>query len=223
VPPFTGNAATAWGLRQESSALAQFEALAAGVVEVHRCAFRVLEGEDAQGRPLNWIGASPDGIMLPAGSHEAKLVKSGGGAERGGGAMAVRRARWGWNWGAELSAEPLDSSEIEVEEAAALEATFIMLGEGSGASTALSESSQSSSVWPPAHGAQVDSTVRWPHVERHAQGRGLLEIKCPYSLCASSPCASLAYCLRLHSLRSTAGIDRHPARGLSDLQNDIRG
>ena len=32
--------------------------------------------------------------------------------------------------------------------------------------------------------------LQWPHLERHEQGRGLLEIKCPFKLCAT-PCLPL--------------------------------
>lgn len=75
-PPFKGNTATSWGCSNERLALAQFQHLSRGLFDVHQCGFRVLDGIDKQGRPLSWIGASPDGLLLPANSSNAQISQS---------------------------------------------------------------------------------------------------------------------------------------------------
>ncbi len=55
--PFKGNAATAWGTRQEDAALERYSGITGHAVEA--CRFRVLRDDDVHG----WLGASPDGLI----------------------------------------------------------------------------------------------------------------------------------------------------------------
>jgi hypothetical protein len=110
--PFTGNNATSWGEHNEATALLEFQRATHTVLQVRKCAFDVLPGNDAAGRTLSWVGASPDAVLLPE-----------EGSDR------------------------------------AMNAGASVLG-------ALAEGHS------------------WPHLERHSTSRGILEIKCPHSLCA---------------------------------------
>lgn len=65
---FKGNEATQWGTSHEDSAASLFHRYIDGHAEMNNCAFDVLRTADTRGRSLEWIGASPDGILMPAGS-----------------------------------------------------------------------------------------------------------------------------------------------------------
>lgn len=68
APPFTGNAATKWGVENEQVALEYYERLTGN--SVAHCAFDVCRGTDSGARSLEWLGASPDGlIMAPSSAH----------------------------------------------------------------------------------------------------------------------------------------------------------
>lgn len=196
-PPFKGNSATRWGTKHEATALAQFRAWADGVFAVHQCSFGVLEGSDARGRPLSWIGASPDGVLLPAqtaeSSAEAEAAESAGavsaacdGAHAEKSSQAVQR----WQWARQqlhhvAQAEPasevgdavarlrLDSTEPAASLAAhaASPAARPLVAEDDTAQRAGST-------------ARVPASHQWPHLQRFPEGKGILEIKCPFRLCA---------------------------------------
>lgn len=68
---FKGNRATDWGTLHESTAASLFHDFIRGHVEMNGCAFDVLRGCDRHGRSLEWIGASPDGLLMP--------IRDGGG------------------------------------------------------------------------------------------------------------------------------------------------
>lgn len=63
---FKGNKATQWGTSHEESAASLFHRFIDGHAEMHSCAFDVLRSPDKCGRSLEWIGASPDGLLMPA-------------------------------------------------------------------------------------------------------------------------------------------------------------
>lgn len=190
APPFIGNAATRWGTKKEATALNQFRAWADGVFAVHQCSFDVLRGIDAQGRPLSWIGGSPDGILLPAqrrseaGSPQQtdgalKPVAGEGDAPLPAAVKATQR----WQWGHQQlqhAAEP----RAELHDALSrLRVDSSVPAERSAYATLQVES-------PPAStgrdGQQQESpSCEWPHLRRFSAGRGILEIKCPHSLCAA--------------------------------------
>jgi hypothetical protein len=69
APPQPGSAAMSWGSQKEDTALAAFHSIARGVVRVRHCAFDVLQRRDAEGSPMHWIGASPDGVLEPVGAN----------------------------------------------------------------------------------------------------------------------------------------------------------
>lgn len=73
---FKGNRATQWGTQHESSAASLFHSFVDGHADMHTVAFDVLRGTDGHGRSLDWIGASPDGLLMPCGKTQGILIET---------------------------------------------------------------------------------------------------------------------------------------------------
>ena len=147
-------------------ALAKFIAAAAGVVDVHRCAFEVLQQRDAAGRSLSWIGASPDGLLAPAGTP---FGASSGTIAAGTSQPAAAQPGAGTSLSSGAAASSRAHSTTVVSDVVA-DAT---------AELAAGVSELRLAAAPP-------DPAQWPHLQRFANGKGLLEIKCPHSMCAQA-------------------------------------
>lgn len=61
---FQGNKATYWGTQNERRAIQKF-AMHVNTSQLYHCGFDVLQDVDKYGRMRSWVGASPDGLLLP--------------------------------------------------------------------------------------------------------------------------------------------------------------
>ena len=73
MPRFQGNRATYWGTQNEGRAIQKFTMhMNQNTSHLYLCSFDVLQDLDKHGRMLSWVGASPDGLIVPA-SHAGGL------------------------------------------------------------------------------------------------------------------------------------------------------
>jgi hypothetical protein len=65
-PRFQGNDATEWGTQNEGKAISKVVLqLNPNKSQLYQCGFDVLQDIDKHGRMMSWLGASPDGLILP--------------------------------------------------------------------------------------------------------------------------------------------------------------
>jgi YqaJ-like viral recombinase domain len=68
IPRFQGNQATNWGSQNERQAIQKVVMqMNKGTSQLYQCGFDVLQDTDKHGRMMSWLGASPDGLILPEG------------------------------------------------------------------------------------------------------------------------------------------------------------
>jgi YqaJ-like viral recombinase domain len=165
-----------WGSKQEETALAAFLDVAGGVVRVRHCAFDVLRGQDPAGRPLHWIGASPDGVLEPVngtvGDTDAAVVPD---PTLKGQTFGDDGISSGTKLKFSLEGNEADGQE-GVENMPAMGEPHVTRGDPA-QFAALLERMANLTVGPP---------QEWPHLVIHPNARGILEIKCPYRLCAAA-------------------------------------
>lgn len=66
VNRFQGNRATYWGVECERQAIQKVAIhMNTNTSQLYRCSFDVLQDLDKHGRMMSWVGASPDGLLLP--------------------------------------------------------------------------------------------------------------------------------------------------------------
>lgn len=69
---FQGNMATYWGAQNERQAIQKFAMhIDLNSSSLQHCGFEVLQDVDSRGRMRSWVGASPDGLITPAGNGAA--------------------------------------------------------------------------------------------------------------------------------------------------------
>ena len=79
APRFTGNRATYWGTQNERRAIQKFTMhMNQSTSHLYHCSFDVLQELDKHGRMMSWVGASPDGLIVPA-SHAGSVPQEGDG------------------------------------------------------------------------------------------------------------------------------------------------
>lgn len=73
---FQGNRATYWGTQNEQRAVQKFAMhMNTSTSQLYHCGFDVLQDLDKRGRMMSWVGASPDGLLLPE-AHAGNLQPS---------------------------------------------------------------------------------------------------------------------------------------------------